>query len=208
MDENLKKTALLIVLSLTAGLLSIHLPWIYDQTIGTSSASEAVIVERIDYLYWSFMAQKTTYNYAPTIDDRWVAREYLLVDQFWRNPPNIGSLIFYQIGMNRPLGNLWQGYYIIFLFQILTALFLFLSLFMNIATERWNPSLKQTALYVTTFLISLGAPIVGVNQYVRDWGFSGGRDFVQFQIGFYLATVSSILIIAYALSYIVRMLRE
>lgn len=201
-----------MVFSLAISILSIHLPWISDVTVNIPSPLENVVIERIDYSYWSFMAKKTIYSYSPSEDYRWSGTLYLLYNQLWGDPPGINSLMYYQIILGRPLGDLWQGYYVILLFQILTVIFLLACLF----TERWNFSLKGIALFIATFLVSLGAPVVGVNQYAQDWDFDGGvtighvggRASVQFEIGFYLAIASSILILIYALSSIIIMLRE
>jgi len=208
----MRKTTILIVFSLVISILSIHLPWISDVTVNIPSPFEDLVVERIDFSYWSFMAKKTIYQYSPSENYHWSETLHLLYNQLWGDPPSISSLIYYQIIIGRPLGDLWEGYYVILLFQILTVIFLLVC----VLTERWNFSLKGAALFIATFLVSLGAPVVGVNQYSQDWNFNGGvtighvggRSSVQFEIGFYLALASSILILIYAVSSIIIMFRE
>lgn len=149
-------------------------------------------------MYWTNMSPEVEYH--------------LFNDQFWYDwsldPERaIGKTLAMIVSGNFSIRYLWDGYYFIFLFQILTALFLSVCLAAQ-KLEQYFPVIAQMAIIVVTLLVSVAAPIIGVSQYVHTWSFAGGREFVQFEAGFFLAVVSSILTLVYVASRFVKLLRE
>lgn len=163
------------------------------------------VVVRVTRSFWSSIERETIYrtNMNPEVN-------YYLFDEFWYSwsiVPDFGRILVTAVSGNFSLQHLWDGYYFIFLFQILTVLFLSVCLVAQ-KWEQYFPVIAQVAIIVVTLLVSVAAPIIGVSQYVQTWSFAGGREFVQFEAGFYLAVVSSILTLFYAATYFVKVLRK
>lgn len=197
----MEKKALLIISALVLCVCSLPLPWIYEEV----TARVGGVSVRGTRIFWSFMDRGTRY-----VADMNPSVHYDLFDEFWIDysiDNGFRMIIVMIYSGNFSIQHLEDGYYFIFLFQILTGLFLSVCLVAQ-KWEQYFPVIAHLAIIVVTFMLSIAAPIIGVNQYVQTWSFAGGRGFVQFEAGFYLAVVSSILTLFYAATYFVKVLRK